>query len=72
MNKYIVSIADMYAEQVWIETYLARNLNDCQEKIMESLINQYEFDEFGSWQEFVEFLNDHEIIISNIIDIETL
>lgn len=72
MNRYIIPICDMYSEQIWIETISARSINECQEKIMQSIINQYNFDDYDSWNEFVQDMDDKEILIGEIKDIETL
>lgn len=72
MNKYIVPICDLYSEQVWTEVFSARSINECQEKIIRSIIDQYDFDEPDSWESFIEDMNEHEILIGEIKDIETL
>lgn len=72
MNKYIVPIADLYAEQVWNEVFSARSISECQEKIIRSIIDQYDFDEPNSWEDFIEDMNQREILIGEIKDIETL
>lgn len=72
MNKYIVPIADLYSEQVWIEAFSARSINECQEKIIRSIIDQFDFEEPNSWEDFINDMNEHEILIGEIQDIETL
>lgn len=72
MNKYICPICDLYSEQVWNQVILARSLSDCQEKLMHTLIEDYNFDDNYTWSEFLDFLNKQEILVGEITDIETL
>ena len=72
MNKYIVPICDIQAGQVWNHIVMARTINECQDKIMETLIEKYDFEDSFTYREFIEFLDDHDILIGEITDIETL
>ena len=45
MNKYIVPICDIEAGDIWIKTIIARSNSDCQEKIIEELIDLYDIED---------------------------
>lgn len=74
MNKYIVPICDIEAGQIWMKTIIAESNSACQEKIMEYLINMYDFeDKATNYREFVELTDsEYNILIGEIKDIEEL
>lgn len=74
MNKYIIPICDIEAGDIWIKTIIARSNSDCQEKIIEELIDLYDIeDNTSSYREFVEFVDTkYNILIGDIKDIEEL
>lgn len=73
MNKYLVPICDIQAGIVYNKTIVAKSYNDCQDKLMEYLINQYDcLQECLNYQEFVELADNNDILVGKIIDIETI
>lgn len=74
MNKYIVPICDIQTGDLWTKVIVSRDQNDCQEKVMQYLINEYEeLDYSTSYREFCnEALNNHDIVIGDILDIELI
>ena len=72
MSKYIYSVCDIQAGCNSIYSVMAHNITECQEKIMQNIIEDYDFDDNFTYPEFVQFLDDHDILISEIEDIETL
>ena len=72
MNKYIVSICDIQSGEIWIECIHARSISDCQDKLMEKLIDLYNFEETSNYREFVQMADSHDVLISDITDVETL
>ena len=73
MNKYIIPICDIQGGHVWNVIIMARTRNECQEKLMQSLIAQYElFDDTLTYREFVEEADKKDILIGDIKDIEEL
>ena len=74
MNKYIVPICKIEAGDIWIKTIIARSNSDCQEKIIEELIDMYDMeDNTSSYREFVELADSkYNILIGDIKDIEEL
>ena len=73
MNKYIVPICDIEAGDIWIKTIIARSNSDCQEKIIEELIDMYDMEDNTSYREFVELADSkYNILIGDIKDIEEL
>lgn len=74
MNKYIIPICDLDSNRVWIKTIVARSNADCQEKLIEELIELYDIDDNTSnYKEFVKLADtEYNILIGNIKDIEEL
>lgn len=72
MNKYIIPICDIQGGQVWIHTITAKTIKECQEKIMEELLERYDLEETITYQDFVDILDQNDILIGNIKDIEEL
>lgn len=74
MNKYIVPICDINAGDIWIKTVMARSISECQEKIMEELIDCYDMENnFSNYREFIEFIDsNYDILIGDIKDIDEL
>lgn len=72
MNKYIVPICDLVAEDIWVNKYSARSISDCQDKIMREFSDTYDED-FTDYREFLGIMNKkYDYLIGNILDIETL
>lgn len=73
MNKYIIPISDFINKDVWNEIILARSINECKDKLMESLMENYEeLEESDSYKSFVKQCLKKDLIIGDITDIETL
>lgn len=69
MNKYVFSVCDLDTEKLQIKSLSAISLEDCKDEIM----NMYnEYSDALEWDDFLDDLNDHNIIISQIKDIEEL
>ena len=72
MNKYIIPICDLVGAKVWLHKISARNLTECQDKLIRHFEDKYDIDEC-SYKEFVDIMDKkHDIAIGDIIDIETL
>jgi hypothetical protein len=73
MTTYIYAVCDQDCHNQ-IKTVNARSLKDAQEKIIEKFRDDLELDEeFYNWQEFIEFMSEHDMDITPTIqDIETL
>lgn len=72
MNKYIVPICDIEAGCVWNKVILAKSIPDCKDKLIEELIEYYNFDDFDNYNEFMSYLDDQNILVGNIKDIDEL
>lgn len=73
MNKYIIPICDLISAEIFTKKIIARNLLDCQEKIMQYFGERYDIDEFADYRDFVDGMDTkNNIAIGDIIDIETL
>lgn len=69
MNKYIVPICNIQESKVYNATVIANSHSACQEKLMEMFSDYSECD---SYREFIEDLDDKDILIGKITDIEEL
>lgn len=67
MNKYIVPVCDIDAEQIKLECVSAVSIQDCKEEIM----NRYDSDAL-EWDDFVDDLRNSNFIIGKITDIDEL
>ena len=72
MNKYIIPICDIQAGLVWNQIIIARDVINCQEKLVEFLIEKYDLDDCLTYREFVILADKNDILIGEIKDIETL
>lgn len=70
MNKYVVAICDV--DTSWIEVISATSLNLAQEKLMNSICNRFNVDNPYNYKEFLQLADDADIIIGDLVDIETL
>lgn len=71
MNKYIIPVCDLVEGDITLYKISARNLTECQEKLMQS----FDFDDIAdcSYLEFLDIMDtQHDIAIGDITDIETL
>lgn len=67
MNKYIIPVCNIPKSKVYNLIVSARTYEDCQDKIM-SKFNS----DFDSYQEFVNAMDNQDILIGEITDIEEL
>ena len=75
MNKYIVPIYDEVENNIKIKVLSATSLINAQEKLINYLINTYEFDtdNFSDYQEFINYSYDaYNLLIGEILDIEEI
>lgn len=73
MNKYIIPVCDIQAGNVGIRVISANSLSDCQDKLMNQLIDEYDcLHECFEYQEFVELADKNDILVGSITDIEVI
>lgn len=75
MNKYIIPICDIQAGSVYNEVIVATSLEQCKEKLLQYFLDEYEFDfidDLSSYYEIIGELDQHDILVGDITDIETL
>ena len=72
MNKYIIPICDIQAGSVWNQIVLARNVIDCQEKLVRILVDMYDLEDCLTYREFVKLADENDILIGEIKDVEEL
>lgn len=73
MNNYITPICDIQAGQIWNQIISARNVLDCQEKLIRILVDQYDdLEDCLTYREFVALADKNDILIGDIKDIEEL
>lgn len=72
MNKYIIPICDIQAGVVWNQVILARNVLDCQEKLILFLVEKYDLEDCLTYREFIAIADENDILIGEIKDVEEL
>lgn len=72
MNKYVTPICDIQAGQVWNQILLAKDVRDCQEKLIRLLVDRYDLEDCLTYKEFVVLADKNDILIGEIRDIEEL
>lgn len=72
MNKYIIPICDIQAGVVWNQVILARNVLDCQEKLILFLVEKYDLEDRLTYREFIANADENDILIGEIKDVEEL
>lgn len=73
MNKYLIPYCDIQADFPKIKVIIARTISECQEKLMNYFLEQYEeLDECDTYREFVKLADSKDILIGDIKDIEEL
>lgn len=73
MNKYLVPICDIQAGSVYNKIIIAKSLIECQDKLVQYLIEKYDdLYECLTYHEFIELADKNDILVGNITDIETI
>lgn len=72
-SKYLIPICDIEAGSVWIKSVMAKSIPECKEKIMNYLIEYYDFDYDSDYSDFVKWLDESQnILIGKITDIDEI
>jgi len=73
---FVVAYADTIDNVVSIKRFEARSIKECQDKVMQYIIDQYDWDDNidfpDEYNEFVEFMKDYNILLSSVTDIELI
>lgn len=69
MNKYIVPVCNVQESKIYNKIIIANSNTSCQEKIMEMFS---EYSDKDDWREFLQDLDEQDILIGRITDIEEL
>ena len=73
MNKYIVPICDIQAGIIYNKKIIARSLEQCKEKILQYLLDEYDFvNDLSSYRETIKLLDEHDVLVGSIKDIEEI
>lgn len=72
MNKYLIPIYDIEDDELWIEVINAGSIKDCQEKLIQILIEEYDINEGSNYRDFLINASKANLRIGTITDIETL
>lgn len=73
-NKYIIPVCDKQADQVWNYTIIANSISQCEEKLVKKILEEYETldGDSISYNDFIEYLSENDILVGDITDIETI
>lgn len=69
MNKYIVPVCNVQESKIYNKVIIANSSTSCQEKIMEMFS---EYSDKDDWREFLQDLDEQDILVGRITDIEEL
>ena len=72
MNRYIIPICIFDKSKIYNILVNARSYNDCKEKIMYKLIEEFDLPDIDDYDDFINELYNRNILIGEIKDIETL
>lgn len=72
MNRYIIPICIFDKSKIYNILVNARSYNDCKEKIMYKLIEEFDLPDIDDYDDFIDELYYRNILIGEIKDIETL
>lgn len=74
MNKYLIPICDASVNaKCWLEVILAKSNEECQEKLMNKLLDKFSYlEEAITYNEFVNKADLANIIIGKITDIDEI
>lgn len=72
MNRYIIPICIYDKSKIYNMLVNARSYNDCKEKVMYKLIEEFDLPDIDDYDDFIDELYDRNILIGEIKDIETL
>lgn len=72
MNRYIIPICIFDKSKIYNMLVNARSYNDCKEKIMYKLIEEFDLPDIDDYDDFIDELYYRNILIGEIKDIETL
>ena len=71
MNKYLIPVS--LDDDIWIESIMARSLEDAKSKIITRFSEDYDLDYCDSYEDFIEnALEMRNLLIGNPEDIETV
>lgn len=69
MNTYLLPVSD--DKGPWIEKVYAKGISEAEDKFVKLLADAYEFIDYGgSFNDMLETLQDHDILVGDIYDIE--
>lgn len=69
MNTYLLPLSDEGGP--WIEKVYAKGISDAENKFIKLLADSYDFIDYGgSFNDMVDNLQDHDILVGDIYDIE--
>lgn len=75
MAVYLVPIADKQENKVFIKRFVAPSISNCEDKIVNYIEDNYEFDGVTfpeDYNAFVANMAEYDILIGNITDIELI
>ena len=74
MNKYLIPICNASdIAKCWIEVIMARSNEECQDKLMNILLDKFDYlEDTTTYNEFVDKADSNNIIIGKITDIDEI
>ena len=73
MNKYVIFYCDLVSTKNDYKTFISQSIPDCREQIIQFFSDYYDIPDCDDYYDFLDKMDkDHNIAISEIIDVETL
>lgn len=69
MNKYIIPICNIPNSEIYNLTINANSVSECEEKLMSKLDK---YSDALEWSDFVKECDSKDVLIGEIVDIETI
>lgn len=70
MNTYVIPMCN--GESAWIEKVVARSLSEARDKVIDTYVNMWDMEYPKDWKEFDEMLEADNVIIGDLVDIDSL
>ena len=65
MNKYLIPVS--LEDDIWIESIMARSLEDAKSKIMTRFSEDYDLDYCNSYEEFKKLIKQQKFVVVPIV-----
>ena len=72
MNRYIIPVYSLDADETWIETVSANSLEDAKDILMNRFYEEYELENCFDYATFIDICSEHDIVLGRFYDLDEL